>query len=153
MATAAPPGKSVHLYRLLTLTIDQGNIVVRGVFDQAIGNIPFHQFLVQEKNAIKGLKRNKVITKVQYDLLFPQSGNPPTTADLDLTLAVCLLRNLPVCGLNRFFNWNGPPLSTDVSREADIRRLQIFRNEVSMAFDHAFWKGCKMTKFTPWEIS
>ncbi|XP_045163082.2 uncharacterized protein LOC123527580 [Mercenaria mercenaria] len=131
MASAAPSTERVYLFRLLTLTVDCGTTVIRKIFDHRCSNSPLTVLLGNEKKTLTRLKTQKTITKVQFDLLYPQSGPAPTSADFDLTLSICLLRNLGSCGLNRKFNWSSPPLPGDISLEADICRLRMFRNELA----------------------
>ncbi|XP_045162847.2 uncharacterized protein LOC123527452 [Mercenaria mercenaria] len=131
MATAAPSAERVYLFRLLTLTVDCGTTIIRKIFDHRSSNAPLTVLLTHEKPTITRLKTQKAITNVQFCLLYPPSGQAPTSADFDLTLAICLLRNLRPCGLNRKFNWSSPPLPGDTSLEADICRLRMFRNELA----------------------
>lgn len=125
------------LYRLQTLIIDGGTEVIRNIFDQKLPGVSLSVFLAQEKNTIKVLKRQKIITKAQYDLLYA-SGRLPNSADFDITLIICLLRNLPSLGLNQNYTWNVPPQPADLSLEADLCRLKGFRNEVCIAIIFTF---------------
>ncbi|XP_053390547.1 uncharacterized protein LOC123526829 [Mercenaria mercenaria] len=131
MATAAPSTERVYLFRLLTLTVDCGTTVIRKIFDHRSSNAPLTVLLTNEKPTITRLKTQKAITNVQFDLLYPSSGQAPTSADFDLSLSICLLRNLRPCGLNRKFDWSSPPIPGDTSLEADICRLKTFRNELA----------------------
>ncbi|XP_053383428.1 uncharacterized protein LOC128549806 [Mercenaria mercenaria] len=131
MATAAPTDNRVYLYRLLTLNIDYGTAIVRNVIDDKCSNTALTTVLTRERRAINNLRANKAITKVQFDLLYPQSGIPPTTSDFDLTLALCLLRNLKHFGLNPKYTWNITPQPGDTSLEADLCRLRMYRNELA----------------------
>ncbi|XP_053378311.1 uncharacterized protein LOC128548044 [Mercenaria mercenaria] len=124
----------VYLFRLQVLIIDGGLLVLRNILDQKLNaqNISLSICLSQEKPTITRLKGQKTITQVQYDLLYPApGGQPPSTADFDITLIICLLRNLKCCGFNRKFNWNVIPNASDKSIEADIYRLKFYRNEMS----------------------
>ncbi|XP_053390657.1 uncharacterized protein LOC123550776, partial [Mercenaria mercenaria] len=131
MATAAPTDNRVYLYRLLTLNIDYGTAIVRNLIDNKCSNTPLTAILAQERRAITNLRANRIVTKVQFDLLYPQSGIPPTTLDFDLTLAICLLRSLKYFGLNPKFTWNVTPQPGDTSLEADLCRLRMYRNELA----------------------
>ncbi|XP_053379315.1 uncharacterized protein LOC123526877 [Mercenaria mercenaria] len=131
MATAQPSQDRVHLFRLQTLIIDGCTTVIRNIIHQKSYNVPFNVFLSHEKTAVNTLRARKTITKAQYNLLYPQGGNPPSITDIDLTLATCLLRNLKSFGLNTKYNWSGTPQQTDTSLEADLCRLRIARNEVA----------------------
>ncbi|XP_053381671.1 uncharacterized protein LOC123533711 [Mercenaria mercenaria] len=131
MATAQVSQNRVYLFRLQTLIIDGGTTVVRNIFDEKSANVPLNIILHNEKTTINRLRASKTITQTQFDLLYPQSGQSPTTADFDLTLSICLLRNLKCCGLNKHFVWNAMPQAGDTSLEADICRLRMFRNEIA----------------------
>ncbi|XP_053385467.1 uncharacterized protein LOC123539385 [Mercenaria mercenaria] len=131
MATAQVSQNRVYLFRLQTLIIDGGTTVVRNIFDEKSANVPLNILLHNEKTTINRLRAGKTITRTQFDLLYPQSGQSPTTADFDLTLSICLLRNLKCCGLNKHFAWNAIPQAGDNSLEADICRLRMFRNEIA----------------------
>ncbi|XP_053388518.1 uncharacterized protein LOC128551643, partial [Mercenaria mercenaria] len=131
MATAAPTDNRVYLYRLLTLNIDCGTTIVRNLIDDKCRNTALTALLAQERRTVINLRANKTITKVQIDLLYPQSGTPPTTADFDLSLATCLLRSLKQFGLNSKFTWNATPQPGDTSLEADLCRLRMYRNELA----------------------
>ncbi|XP_053388696.1 E3 ubiquitin-protein ligase DZIP3-like, partial [Mercenaria mercenaria] len=144
MATAAPTDNRVYLYRLLTLNIDYGTAIVRNLIDDKCSNVPLTTLLARERRTINNLRANRTITKVQFDLLYPQSGIP-TTADFDLTLAICLMRSLKHFGLNPKYTWNVPPHPGDTSPEADICRLRMYRNELAHASSTA---GFQETDFT-----
>ncbi|XP_053380366.1 uncharacterized protein LOC123559426 [Mercenaria mercenaria] len=128
---AQVPQNRVYLFRLQTLIIDGGTAVVRNIFDQKRTNVPLNILLNNEKGTINRLRASKAITQTQFDLLYPQSGQLPTIADFDLTLVICLLRNLKCCGLNKHFAWNVIPQPGDTSLEAELCRLRMFRNEIS----------------------
>jgi hypothetical protein len=128
------PDNRIFLFRLQILVIDGGLLVLRNILDQSLASqcITFSACLNQEKSTITHLKSHGVINQVQYDVLFPAGGKVPTASDLDITLIICLLRNLKCFGLNRKFDWRATPAPTDVTMEADIWRLKDFRNKVSV---------------------
>ncbi|XP_053381662.1 uncharacterized protein LOC123558371 [Mercenaria mercenaria] len=133
MATADAKTR-IRLFRLQTLIIDGGLLVLRNILDQNlhIQNISLTACLNTERPTIRRLQGQKTITQVQYDLLYPPAGGQlPSTADFDITLIICLLRNLKTCGLNTKFKWNVTPQATDTSTEADVLRLKHFRNEIA----------------------
>lgn len=119
------------LFRLQTLIIDGGTEVLRNIFNQRLHNRPLNAFLASERTKVNQLRGQKIITQAQYDLLYPSSGQPATSVDFDITLIVCLLRNLPTLGLNQNYKWYVLPQPIDTSVEADLCRLKGFRNEVS----------------------
>ncbi|XP_060574815.1 E3 ubiquitin-protein ligase DZIP3-like [Ruditapes philippinarum] len=138
--SASQPGTSsstqiadnrIFLFRLQILIIDGGLTSLRNYVDQELAaqSSTLSTCLAYEKARIKLLKGKKIITQVQYDLLYPSSGTV-STSDLDITLIICLVRNLKFFRLNSKFNWNIPPVQSDTSIEADICRLKLFRNEI-----------------------
>ncbi|XP_060595397.1 uncharacterized protein LOC132749594 [Ruditapes philippinarum] len=147
MATGGQPqtlDNRIFLFRLQILVIDGGLLVLRTILDQSLTSqcITFSACLNQEKSTITRLKSRGVITQVQYDVLFPAGGKVPSSSDLDITLIICLLRNLKCFGLNKTFDWRATPAQTDVSMEADICRLKDFRNKIS----HISNNDCNTTK-------
>ncbi|XP_053390835.1 uncharacterized protein MCAP_0005-like, partial [Mercenaria mercenaria] len=131
MATAQLLQERNHLYRLQILIIDGGTTVTRNIIHQKSSDVPFNVILSLEKNAVNKLRARKVITNAQYNLLYPQEGNPSSITDIDLPLAICLLRNLKSFGLNTQYNWRVTPQQTDDSLEADLCRLRHIRNEIT----------------------
>ncbi|XP_060596605.1 uncharacterized protein LOC132750611 [Ruditapes philippinarum] len=139
MATASPgqasPAKAqqnrCRLFRLQMLIIDGGLQILRNIFDKKLKNVSLSAFLQKERSTITKLRSRGIITQVQYDLLFPSGGSGPATTDLDITLIICLLRNIKSFGLNKNFQWNSIPAQGDTSVEADISRLKMYRNELS----------------------
>jgi hypothetical protein len=131
---AQKPDNRVNLFRLQIIIIDGGLLVLRNIIDKTLTDqgITLSACLNNEKGTITRLKNRGVITQVQYDILFPTGGQSPTTSEMDFTLIICLLRCLKCFGLNKKFDWNTKPISTDLTVEADICRLKACRNEVSM---------------------
>ncbi|XP_060589554.1 uncharacterized protein LOC132744790 [Ruditapes philippinarum] len=139
MASARPGTSSsaqavdnrVFLFRLQILIIDGGLTVLRNYVEQELSaqSNSLSGCLANERTTINVLKGRGIITQVQYDLLFPSSGIV-STSDLDITLIICLMRNLKCFKLNKKFNWKIPPGQSDTSIEADICRLKNYRNEI-----------------------
>ncbi|XP_060556623.1 uncharacterized protein LOC132717215, partial [Ruditapes philippinarum] len=123
--------KSCRLFRLQMLIIDGGLLILRNIFDQKLQNVPLVAFLKNERQTFTNLRTRGILTQVQYDLVFPSGGTAPTSTDLDITLIICLLRNIKSFGLNKKFQWNSIPAQGDTSVEADISRLKMYRNELS----------------------
>jgi hypothetical protein len=122
----------ISLFRLQMLIIDGGLTILRNYVDKELAaqSTTLIACLAYEKNTINILKGRKKITQAQYDLLYPPNGTVSTT-NLDITLIICLMRNLKSFKLNTNFNWNNPPVQSDTSIEANICRLKFYRNEVS----------------------
>ncbi len=117
-----------YFTRLSRLLVDKGTEALRNTLDaiHAPPNLP----AVLNANRTTLLKlKPRVINDTQWDLLFPPSGNPPDSKTFDVTLLTVLLRNLsglppPATG------WNRMPAVTDNSRQANITRIKLFRNQV-----------------------
>jgi hypothetical protein len=72
-------------------------------------------------------KTKKIITQPQWDKLYPPPPRISNIQEFDITLLVILLRN--ICSLTPpTTGWNVIPGSTDNSREANIVRIRLFRN-------------------------
>ena len=71
----------------------------------------------------------KIIRQNQWDKLYPPHPNNPNINDFDITLLFGLLRN--ICGLSppSTTGWDKWPTLPDLSVEADIVRIKLFRNE------------------------
>ena len=115
--------------RLARLIIDGGTHVLRKVLDSVY---PEPTLLANElkKNLIKfqALKSKRVISKDQWDMLFPTPG-PPDSKEFDITLLHLLIRE--VCCLTApLTGWHKMPADDDQSLEANIARIKCFRNEL-----------------------
>ena len=134
MAAAAPSPlassvEKTNGAKLSRLLIDGGTTVLRSVFDG------FHPpaNLAADLNAnhliLNNLLRRNVLHKPQWDLLFPPSGATPDSNTFDITLLFLLLTN--ICGLSPPpSGWHKPPPSSDTSREANLARIKLYRNEL-----------------------
>ena len=114
--------------RLSRLLADNGTEALRITLDaiHAPANLP--AVLNANKATLLRLKP-RVINDIQWDLLFPPSGNPPESKTFDVTLLTILLRN--ISGLPPFATgWNAMPPDTDNSIQANITRIKLFRNQV-----------------------
>ncbi|KAK3105445.1 hypothetical protein FSP39_025398 [Pinctada imbricata] len=83
-------------------------------------------FLAQNKSKCQQLRNSHVLTRDQWDQLYPATGTA-ALRDFDTTLLITLLRNLsnippPSSG------WNKDPLPSDTSLGADLLRLRKIRN-------------------------
>ncbi len=120
--------EKANFTRLSRLLVDKGTEALRNTLDaiHAPPNLP--AVLNANRTTLLRLKP-RVINDIQWDLLFPPSGNPPDSKTFDVTLLTVLLRNLsgfppPATG------WNTMPPGTDTSPQANITRIKLFRNQV-----------------------
>ena len=146
MATLHSSDQTIYGTKLMRLIIDGGTAALRNVF-QGIHSGNLQVVLSSNKHILSSIKRRKIINQKQWDKLYP---TPPEQSDInefDITLLCVLLRN--ICGLSPpSSGWDKMPNASDHSREADIIRIKLFRNErfghisrtaVSMADFIKFW--------------
>ncbi|CAG2226143.1 unnamed protein product [Mytilus edulis] len=73
---------------------------------------------------LDSLKQKNVINPIQWDLLFPVSGNT-SSEDFDLTLMICLINNFTNISVSDKLPFDG-----DISSGADLSRLKYYRNKI-----------------------
>ena len=132
MATgwASPKKENVNFARLCRLLVDGGTRVLRDVFDLIHSPSTLHATLhsVPVHSTLKGLRAKRVLSKQQWNKLYP-ARTRVTSGSFDITLLFVLLRN--ICGLTPPpTGWDKPPVATDLSREADLARVKYYRNEL-----------------------
>ncbi|XP_076105878.1 uncharacterized protein LOC143074214 [Mytilus galloprovincialis] len=99
---------------------------VRTYFDGSFPPIHLPSTLNINYNTLDDLKYRKVLTQTQWNLLFPTNGVPDSTT-FDVTLMICLIRNLasiiqPRNGFDRL------PLPVETTPGADLARIKWYRN-------------------------
>ena len=114
--------------RISRLLVDKGTEAMRKTFDNIHPPATLAAVLATNKTLLLRLKP-RIINNLQWDLLYPPSGNPADSKTFDVTLLTVLLRNIcklpaPITG------WNTMPPDTDRSTEANIARIKFFRNEI-----------------------
>ena len=113
--------------RLSRLLVDKGTEAMRQTFDKIHPPATLAAVLKSHQKQLLRL-RYKFIKNLQWDLLYPVSGNPDSK-NYDVTLLMILLRN--ICRLpSPATGWNTMPPVADRSVEANITRIKLFRNEV-----------------------
>ena len=120
--------EKANFTRLSRLLVDKGTEALRTTFDA--NRTPGNLTAVLNANKLFLLTlKPRIINNIQWDLLFPPSGNPPDSKNFDVTLLIVLLRN--ICGLPPpATGWNTMPLNRDNSIAANVTRIRFFRNEV-----------------------
>ena len=84
---------------------------------------------IKRLNYLYFTAKPKIITKRQWEQLFPPSGDPPVSETFDITLLHLLLREL--CSLTApSTGWHNLPADGDASIEANIVRIKCYRNEL-----------------------
>ena len=120
--------EKANFTRLSKLLVDKGSEALRITLDSIHPPAVLPGVLNARRATLLKLKP-RVIDNFQWDLLFPPSGNPPDSKTFDVTLLTVLLRN--ICGLSPpATGWNTMPPVTDISLEANITRIKLFRNEI-----------------------
>jgi hypothetical protein len=121
--------EKIYGFKLMRLIVDGGTEVLRNIFLSIHpGNL--HSVLSTHHPTLYPLfKTKKIITQPQWNKLFPPPPRIPNIQELDITLLVILLRNI-CCLSPPSTGWNVMPGSTDNSREANIVRIKLFRNNL-----------------------
>ena len=128
--------------RLNRLLEEKGTEALRNQFDAKHSPVDLPAVLNTNRDSLLKLKFN-VINGRQWDLLFPPSGNPPSTKTFDITLLTVLLQN--ICSLPPpTTGWTAMPPVTDSSLQANVTRMKILRNEI---YDHVFTEQIDNTTF------
>ena len=134
MAAAAPSPlassvEKTNGAKLSRLLIDGGTAVLRNVFDRYHPPAKLAAGLNANYLTLNTLKTRRVLHQPQWDRLFPPSGATPDSTTFDITLLFLLLTN--ICGLSPpLSGWHKPPPSSDTSREANLTRIKLYRNEL-----------------------
>ena len=125
--------ETTNYARLCRLLVGVGTQVLRETFDKihSPGRLQTVLTTAPVNATLTSMRRTRVIKPTQWGTLMSPTVS---SKDFDITLLVALLRN--ICGLAapRAAVWNSPPSPTDTTKEADIVRIRIHRNEV---FAHA----------------
>ena len=120
--------EEANFTRLSKLLVDKGTEALRNTLNAIHPAANLAAALNANKATLLRLKP-RVINDLQWDLLFPPSGNPPDSKAFDVSLLTVLLRNIcefsaPATG------WNTMPPHADRSPQANFTRIRLFRNEV-----------------------
>ena len=114
-------------WKLMRLIVDGGTEELRKIFlNIHPGNL--HHVLASNYSTLYPLYNpKKIITQPQWNKLYPHPPRIPNIQEFDITLLVILLRN--ICSLSApSTGWNARPGLADKSREANIVRIRLFRN-------------------------
>jgi len=148
MAAAAPSPlassvEKANGAKLSSLLIDGGTTVMRNVFDGFHPPANLAADLNVNRPILNNLFKKRVLHKRQWDILFPPGGATPDSNNFDITLLFLLLTN--ICGLSPPpSGWHKPPPLSDTSREADLARIKLYRNEL---YGHVTSTGVKTPEF------
>ncbi|XP_076105704.1 uncharacterized protein LOC143074036 [Mytilus galloprovincialis] len=101
---------------------------VRTVFDKFFPPMTLHHTLQANKKDVKDLEKKQILRKPQMDVLFSTTG-VPSSKNFDITLMMCLLKNLKQVP-PQSLKMNLVPPSSDKSEGADLVRLRLHRNTI-----------------------
>ncbi|XP_062604985.1 uncharacterized protein LOC134266775 [Saccostrea cucullata] len=131
-ATGSTPTVSpeeTNFLRFVNLVLRRAPKAIRIHFDTVHPPINLVTDLATQKTLLFSLKARKVINQVQWDKLF--KVNNPMSKDFDVTLLICLLRNMNPSTLAPAGGFDILPNPSDVSTGADLARIKFYRNEVA----------------------
>jgi len=137
MASTVPTDSSTeettNFARLCRLLVDVGTQVLRETFNNIHSPTNLQSTLATNRSTLQSLRTRKILNPNQWGKLFPAKPASVSSRDFDITLLMVLFRN--ICGLTApATGWGALPAATDVSLEADVARVNYFRNTV---FAHA----------------
>ena len=115
--------------KLSRLLIDGGTTVLRNVFDSYHPPANLAADLNASYSILNKLFGRRILNGHQWDKLFPPGGAAPDSNTFDITLLFLLLTN--ICGLTPPpSGWHSKPPASDTSREANLARIKLFRNQL-----------------------
>ena len=147
-------GKTTNYARLCRLLVDVGSMVLRETFDKTRppGGLDTVLGSPSVSATLQSLRRKKILNPLQWSKLYPAIKSSVSSEKFDTSLLIVLLRS--ICGLTPpATGWDNLPLPTDLSCEADIARIQFYRNTLyaraqasvdDATFDH-YWENIRDT--------
>ncbi|CAG2244987.1 unnamed protein product [Mytilus edulis] len=116
--------EETNFLRVANLLIRLSPKAVRVLFNRELSPTGLKSVLSKNWTNLDKLKKKHVITQTQWSLLFP-SGSNPKSKEFDLTLMVCLLRNLIKMTIQ-----DQLPQPSDLSEGAAVSRIKFYRNKI-----------------------
>ncbi|CAC5360488.1 unnamed protein product [Mytilus coruscus] len=124
-----------NFLRVVYLNYRVGTNALRRYFDSVHPNLPADLSPPPNKAILSSLHKpprgqRRILYQEQWDILYPPTGAPVvSSAKLDVTLMVCLLRNLPPMVPPPTPNgFDALPQSSDLSYGAHIARIKYYKN-------------------------
>ncbi|CAC5403935.1 unnamed protein product [Mytilus coruscus] len=99
---------------------------VRTYFDRNFPPTYLPSTLNTYYDILDDLKFKTVLNQTQWNLLFPKTGVPDSTT-FDVTLMICLIRNL-TCIAQPITGYDSLPLTVETTPGADLARIKWYRN-------------------------
>ena len=125
--------ENTNYARLCRLLVDLGCTVLPDTFNSIHPPANLHGVLLSPSvfSTLQSLRKNRVLNPLQWGKLYPAVASSVSSVNFDVTLLMVLLRN--ICGLNPPVitgSWEKRPPDSDNSTEANIVRINRYRNEV-----------------------
>ncbi|XP_076078806.1 uncharacterized protein LOC143048821 [Mytilus galloprovincialis] len=116
----------VNYIRLALLLRGVTPRAVRTFFDKEFPPTFLPSTLNKNYNTLNGLFKKRILNQAQWNLLFPTNG-VPNSQTFDVTLMICLIRNLtsvtpPINGFDKL------PLPGETTPGSDLARIKWYRN-------------------------
>lgn len=100
---------------------------VRSIFDREFHPSSLDKSLKHKFNTLKDLQKKRIISSLQWNMLFPRFPDVPDSKNFDVTLMVTLLRNLTP--MNSPINgYDCLPSINETTESSDLARIKYFRN-------------------------
>ena len=146
MAMLPSSDEIINGTKLMRLILEGGTEALRNVFQ---GHHPGElKVVLYSKYHILSKLKGRIINQKQWDKLYPTPPEKPDINEFDITLLCVLLRN--ICGLSPpSSGWDKMPNVSDHTREADIIRIKLFRNE---RFGHIPKTAVSMADFIKFSV-
>ena len=125
-------------YRICQLLMDVGTKMVRNEFDRLIRPSLLDDALMVGKSKLQRLTP-RVVTPEMWTTLYPTDNSYGKSTDFDLTLLLVLFQHISplqpplVDPVSSKRSWDEHPLESDQSIQADIKRLELFRDKIVRA--------------------
>ncbi|CAC5401168.1 unnamed protein product [Mytilus coruscus] len=129
--TSSLTSEESNYLRLAHLVIRVSPEAVRKRFDHHFNRGGLQTILMMHKARIEVLFNKKIINQSQLDILYPSSiGSSVSSSDMDVTLMICLLRNIAKIRIQDVL-----PTPSDTSECADLSRIKFYRNYIAHTSD------------------
>ncbi|VDI57518.1 Hypothetical predicted protein [Mytilus galloprovincialis] len=124
--------EETNYFKISTLLLGIAPRAVKINFDVAFPPEHLRDTLSLNIERLTELKNNRSINPEQWNSMFPSTGYP-TSEFFDTTLMICLFRNLRATQISHQF-----PPPKDLSFEADLSRIILYRKEIANSKDRVF---------------
>ncbi|XP_052079027.1 uncharacterized protein LOC127717426 [Mytilus californianus] len=126
---ASLPEEEENYVRLALLLKGVTPRAVRTYFDREFPPTSLPSTLSTSHNTLLDLKVKRIINQAQWNLLIPRNGVPDSKT-FDVTLMICLIRNLT--SINPAINgFDSLPLPGETTPGSDLARIKCYRNKLA----------------------